>query len=194
MPMPNKVLTSTTKKIIYAYLYNPTEEFAYVGITSKGLSYRDCCHRTTKKLQDKFHKLYREHPEDFSLVILETIEGDATGFEEMWIRRLKPWNLCDSDIVKGKKLSEECKQKISDAHRGVKNPMYGRFGVKSPTSKPVYQYTLNNVFVRKWDCVTDVARELGYSQPNISECCRGKRKSANGYVWRYEPPKEKNGK
>lgn len=31
----------------------------------------------------------------------------------------------------------------------------------------------------------DVARQLGFSQGNISQCCNGKLKQAYGYTWKY---------
>lgn len=47
------------------------------------------------------------------------------------------------------------------------------------------QYTLDGELVREWRYVTDVYHELGWGAQNISKCCRGERKSAYGYVWRY---------
>lgn len=53
-------------------------------------------------------------------------------------------------------------------------------------SKPVLQYTKTGEFVREWKSTMDVKRNLGYSQSHISDCCNEKRKSANGFVWRYK--------
>lgn len=52
-------------------------------------------------------------------------------------------------------------------------------------SKPVLQFTKSGEFVKGWKSATDVERNLGYSQGNISACCLGKRKSANGFIWKY---------
>ena len=53
-------------------------------------------------------------------------------------------------------------------------------------SKSVLQYTKSGVFVREWKSMKDVQRNLNYSQGNISSCCNGKCKSANGYIWKYK--------
>ena len=53
-------------------------------------------------------------------------------------------------------------------------------------SKPVLQYTKSGVFVREWKSTRDVQRNLNYCQSNISYCCNGRRKSANGYIWKYK--------
>ena len=53
-------------------------------------------------------------------------------------------------------------------------------------SKPVYQYTLDGELVKVWESTLECGKN-GFTQSNISACCRGKRKSANGYRWTYAP-------
>ena len=53
-------------------------------------------------------------------------------------------------------------------------------------SKPVLQYTKSGEFVREWKSTMDIERNLNYSQGNISSCCKGKRKSANGFIWKFK--------
>lgn len=96
----------------------------------------------------------------------------------------KPENI--SLAHKGKQHSEEAKQKISEALRGENHPMYGKFGSDNPTSKKVAQYNKETLkLIKTWDSMMDVERELGIAQQSISACCKGKRKSAGGYVWKY---------
>lgn len=52
-------------------------------------------------------------------------------------------------------------------------------------SVPVLQFTKEGEFVCKWDSMIEVERELGFNSGNISNCCRGERKSVYGYKWRY---------
>lgn len=52
-------------------------------------------------------------------------------------------------------------------------------------SKSVIQYSLKGEFIRKWQSAMQIERDLGFSQSHISECCKGKRKSAYGYIWTY---------
>lgn len=52
-------------------------------------------------------------------------------------------------------------------------------------SKPVIQFTMDGKLVRKWNSATDVQRELGFNNCHISSCCKGKRKTANGFIWRF---------
>ena len=69
----------------------------------------------------------------------------------------------------GKILSEETKLKI---------------GLTS--SKEVYQYSLDNNFIRKFESCSEVERILNINKSSVASCCRFKRKSAGGYKWYYE--------
>ena len=60
-----------------------------------------------------------------------------------------------------------------------------KFGAEHPLSKPIIQFTKNGEFIRKWDSIRDVERELGINQGNISNCCKGKLKLTGGYIWSY---------
>lgn len=66
-----------------------------------------------------------------------------------------------------------------------KNPRYGVTGVNNVSSTVVMQFSNDGKFIKKWNCITDVQRELGINRGNVIKCCKGKRKSAGGYIWRY---------
>lgn len=51
--------------------------------------------------------------------------------------------------------------------------------------KMVYQYTIEGELVRIWPCIMEAEKELGFGHSHISDCCNGKRKTANGYRWSY---------
>ena len=91
-----------------------------------------------------------------------------------------------SKTLKGKsKMSEDGKKIVAEAARE-------RF------SKQVYQYTLEKELVAIWPSAKYAARELNFSQGNISQCCNGgffsksrgkwvNRTQYNGYIWSYIP-------
>ena len=52
-------------------------------------------------------------------------------------------------------------------------------------SKQVLQYDLNGNFIKEWQSVMEIQRQLNYKASNISSYCSGKKKSAYGYIWKY---------
>ena len=50
--------------------------------------------------------------------------------------------------------------------------------------QPVVQYDLEGNFIKEYPSAAEAARENGYRADVISWCCRGKLKTAYGFVWR----------
>lgn len=103
-----------------------------------------------------------------------------------------------AEKMKGKKLSDETRKKISETKRGKKNHMYGKHlseehkkkisekQINGKKSKPVLQINKDtNEIIRVFPSAMEVERQLGYKHSNIVNSCRGKLKSAYGYKWKY---------
>jgi group I intron endonuclease len=75
----------------------------------------------------------------------------------------------------GKKQSNSHKKKISVANSGKNNKK----------SKPVLQIDLYGNIIKVWDSSGQAAKILGISQGNINLCCNNKRRTANGYKWKF---------
>lgn len=78
-------------------------------------------------------------------------------------------------------ISQETREKLSKA-------LKGRFkGRKSVCSKKVEQLSLNGELIKTFNSVREAGRFLGDERKNghIADVCRGKRKVAWGYKWRY---------
>jgi hypothetical protein len=52
--------------------------------------------------------------------------------------------------------------------------------------KPILQYTNDGKLVARWEGAKEAEKALGISDGNIWLCCNQKRKSAGGFIWRYE--------
>lgn len=71
----------------------------------------------------------------------------------------------------------------------------GVLGLRSSNcknSKRIYQISTDGVLLKKWECATDVHRELGVDQSSISMVCSGRRKTAGGFVWVHESDYDPN--
>lgn len=53
-------------------------------------------------------------------------------------------------------------------------------------TKSVVQLTSSNEFIKIWDSINDVKKELGIDCSSIIRCCKGKNKTAGGYKWKYK--------
>ena len=69
---------------------------------------------------------------------------------------------------------------------GKNNSMYGKCGIKSPTSKSVICLTTKRIFTT----VTEGGEYYNISRQSVGKCCKGKTKYAGKYknkklIWRY---------
>lgn len=71
---------------------------------------------------------------------------------------------------KGKKFSDEYKNKLSESH--------------SHQKRPIIQMTLDGSIVKRWDSISEAKKF--YNNNHIGECCAGKIKTAAKFRWKYE--------
>ena len=67
------------------------------------------------------------------------------------------------------------------------NCNYGNRNKKLSKSKykAINQYSLNGDLIREWESGISIEKETGFNNKNISACCRGVRKTAYGYIWKF---------
>lgn len=78
----------------------------------------------------------------------------------------EPWNKNKRGLVR---LSIESRKKISDKAR----------------KKVILQYSKQGVFIKAWPSIIEAVMEYSLSYQSVWYCLTGRRKSAGGYVWRY---------
>ena len=88
---------------------------------------------------------------------------------------------------------EETKIKIANANRGKKKPHPGiprslecREKMSKSISKPVLQFSKDGLFIQEYSSGKEAARLTGTAAQNISRCCLEKRKTANGFIWKFK--------
>ena len=103
----------------------------------------------------------------------------ASGFDKMTIPS------CDrDDDYLGYRLARiELKTWKENSDRGSSDR---KNGINNKHSKSVLQFTKGNVFIKEFYSTAQASRELNISQTGISKVCRGKYKSAGGYIWQYK--------
>jgi group I intron endonuclease len=93
----------------------------------------------------------------------------------------------------GKTASEDTRQKMSESNMGKIPDEYSRQkmsdakkGEKNPNSKRVYQYDLEGNLLGSFGSCGEAAQQLKKKDgSNISQCARGKLKTAYDFKWSY---------
>jgi group I intron endonuclease len=95
------------------------------------------------------------------------------------------------------KSSEETKNKMSVSQKklytnGYISPVKGRKSTKKELDHnrqknfiEVDQYSRDGLFIKSWISPCIVQEKLNIARTNIVNCCKGKRKTAGNYIWRY---------
>jgi hypothetical protein len=53
-------------------------------------------------------------------------------------------------------------------------------------SKPVEQFTREGQFIKGWESIQQASNELGINRSDIGNVCRGRHKSAGGFLWKFK--------
>ena len=97
-----------------------------------------------------------------------------------------------SESQKGKERDENYRRHISESKMGKKNGMYGVKGKEHPTARQVIAISPDGV-ATEYESMSFASEKLGLPTgafKNICACCRGKKRTAYGYVWRYKDDKK----
>ena len=93
----------------------------------------------------------------------------------------------------GKHHSEDTKRKISESHIGItfseehkRKMSEAHKGKIYANTKPILQFSKNGELIAEYSSLIEASRQTGFYQSNICKCCKGNRKSAGGYIWRYK--------
>jgi hypothetical protein len=57
--------------------------------------------------------------------------------------------------------------------------------IRHSFGKIIYQYDLNNILIKKWNCMIDIKTELNIDTSQISDVCNGKQKTSHGFIWKF---------
>lgn len=85
----------------------------------------------------------------------------------------------------GKRASEETKNKMRLSYDREKAYYFGRKSEDFSRAKKVGQYSLSGVFMASFGSLKTAQKATNIAYTHISDCCRNKRKTAGGYIWKY---------
>ena len=93
--------------------------------------------------------------------------------------KIKAWWICPN-------CNNEYIASVSHRVNGTGCPKCGVLKVARKSSRKVVMCDLNTKEeIKTFDSLSDAARELGINSSNITSVCKGLRKNAGGYAWKY---------
>ena len=66
-----------------------------------------------------------------------------------------------------------------------KPSMLNKKGKNHVASKNIYQFDKNNNFIKEWTSIVEASKTLNICACNITQCAKGDRKTAGGFIWKY---------
>lgn len=155
------------------------------GEGTNGYSFTDE-DRKKMSMAHKNIKLSDSHKENIKLALKEYYKTHKYKVNEEAIKRMtetrkkqgSPWN-------KGRKISEEAKEKIRLANIGKKQSDETKIKRAKKLSKPVEMLTKDEEYIRTFSSISEASIYVKCNTGHITECCRGIRKTIKGYKWRY---------
>ncbi len=66
-----------------------------------------------------------------------------------------------------------------------KGQLEHKLGTAHSDHKPVSQYTKSGSFIAEYVSMCEALRQTGICDRGISSCCKGRTKTAGGYIWRF---------
>ena len=86
---------------------------------------------------------------------------------------------------------ENCNNPLTRQHKynakkGEKHPLYGKNGKDNSTLIQIVQYDLQDNLLAEFDSLSEAERKTGIHHQNVGACCRGKRKTAGGFKWKFK--------
>lgn len=123
------------------------------------------------------YKNGKQHNKFIHRLVWETFIGPIPDGYQINHLDENPLNCCLSNLS-AVTPKENC-------NYGSHNAKCSASRINGKKSKPVNQYTLDGHFVASYPSQREVERLNGYCQGYISACCRGKHKSAYGFLWQY---------
>ena len=128
---------------------------------------------------------------------------EALNVEEMFIRLFDSTNEGYNISSYGGtsyKRTEKSRKKMSESKIGEKNHMFGKhhsedtkrkmseskIGNHNRPQTPVLQYSKSGEFIAEYPSIKEAERQTGCYKSHICACCKGKYKSAGGFIWKYK--------
>lgn len=80
-------------------------------------------------------------------------------------------------------FTDSHRMNISKTTKGIKKSKEHKRNLSESKSIPVFQYTLDGIFIKQWKSSKEAGNVLNIDPGDITGCRRGVKKSAGGFIW-----------
>lgn len=163
------------------HFYSAILKYGWENIThniiASGLSKKDAC-----DMEQFFVSFYNTCNREFGYNKSTGGEHPGTGVHKMLSEEARRKI---SEKQKGRKIDPESIKKRVEARKGYKHSDATKAKMSESAKIPIVQIDLNGNPICKFDSILTAATETNVAKQNICKCCKGIRKTAGGYVWKY---------
>ena len=192
-------MLASTKLILNAMEKNESEEWrsidGYEGLYQvsslgriKSCDRYESCYGGTRLRNGRILKTVKRKDGYIQVVLCK--EGKPTHF---LVHRLV-WEAFNGKIPEGMQINHIDEDKSNNTIKNLnlmtpkENINWGTCIERSSKkhSKPIIQLDLEANFIAEHESIMDAERKLGICNQSIAACCKGKQKTAGGYIFRYK--------
>ena len=146
-----------------------------IQIIQDDLSWEDACEK-----EKEFIQIYGRVDLGTGTLCNHTDGGEGLYNPSEEIREKKRHSMLGKNKGSANGMTRlENRLKVSESRKGK------YLGSNHPRSIPVYCYSLDGDFIKKYESINEAQRETGIANPNIVKVCKEKRTQAGGYIWKY---------
>lgn len=195
MGLSKEQAEETEKNLIAEYKANE-QEYGY-NIANGG-SVKSVSEQTKRKIsesvkrsyvKERHHNYGKHYSDEFKKKLSDAHKGKMCGEDHPNFGKPMPQPQKDkiSSTMKERKIqpSAEARAKGAQARIGAKNSEEWLIKIKQVRSVPVVQVSKDGMEIKIYTSITAAAADMNISGSNITSVCKGKRKYAGGYSWKY---------
>lgn len=184
-----RAYSSKNRNVYWNNIVNFTEY--RVEIMLQDISWKEACEK-----EIEFINLYKKNTQNGSLCNIAN--GGNGGYLSHEVNEKRKQSLKGhiptqetKDKIrikaKGRKVSEETRLKMSLIHKKNKTGSWLESkGHKNGKAYKVYQYSIDGLFLKEWDCAKYAINFYNLNKTAITDCLKGRQKTAGGYIWRKD--------